>query len=108
MIEIAIVGCGQRGKDVYGELLKTDFSDKVKTKGIGEPKEKSRKYMKKHHSIDAEFVFLGWKELLEHDKFCDALIISTNDDMHYEPFKKASFNSICRKHRILPYGTFMC
>ena len=89
MIEIAIVGCGQRGKDVYGELLKKDFSDKVKVKGIAEPKEKSRKYMKDYHNIDEEFVFLGWKELLEHEKFCDAIIISTNDDMHYEPFKKA-------------------
>lgn len=89
MVEVAIIGCGQRGKDVYGEMIKKDLNGRARVKGIAEVREKSREYMMKTHNLSDEFVFLTWEDLLEHEKFCDVIIIATNDDMHYEPFKKA-------------------
>lgn len=88
MITLAIIGAGQRGKDTYGEYL-LSRRDEVKIVGVAEPIQERRDYMKEVHQIDDAFVFQSWDELLEVPKFCDAVLICTNDDLHYEPAKQA-------------------
>lgn len=88
-LEIAIIGCGQRGKDVYGNMLRDTFSDEITVKAIAEPRQKAREYMKKIHNIDDKYVFKCWSELLAQEKICDAVLISTNDELHFQPFEAA-------------------
>ena len=43
----------------------------------------------KKHGISPEYQFSSWEELLEKDKFCDAMVIATPDNTHFEPAKLA-------------------
>lgn len=86
MMTLAIIGAGQRGKDTYGEYL-LSRRDEVKIVGVAEPIQERRNYMKEVHQIEEAYVFQSWQELLKLPKFCDAVLICTNDDLHYEPAK---------------------
>lgn len=88
MIKVAIIGAGQRGKDTYADYVLKGM-DGIEVVGVAEPIEERRDYMKEHHHLRDEYVFESWDQLLAIDKFCDAVLICTNDDMHYEPAKLA-------------------
>lgn len=88
MITIAVIGAGQRGKDLYAEYVVNHLDD-VKVVGVAEPIKERREYMRVKHHIEDQYVFHSWDELLAVDKFCDAVLICTNDDLHYEPTKVA-------------------
>lgn len=87
-ITIGIIGAGERGQYSYAKYL-------LDEKGIGqvvavaEPVEEKRERLKKDHGIESVFCFESWETFLEQDKMCDAVFICTNDEMHYEPTKRA-------------------
>lgn len=89
MIKVAVIGAGQRGKDTYADYVLKGMEG-VEVVGVAEPISERREYMKNHHHhLRDEFLFESWEQLLAIDKFCDAVLICTNDDMHYEPAKLA-------------------
>ncbi len=87
-LKVAIIGCGQRGKDIYGKLLATMFQE-VKVVGVAEPITKRREEIVSWHEVNERYVFSSYEQLLAEEKFCDAVIICTNDDLHFEPAKMA-------------------
>lgn len=88
MITVAIIGAGQRGKDTYADYILRGM-DGVQLVGVAEPIEERREYMKVTHHLREDYVFSSYDELLAVPKFCDAVLICTNDEMHYEPAKLA-------------------
>jgi predicted dehydrogenase len=56
--------------------------------------------MKKLHQIPEENTFKDWKELAQREKFADAVIIATQDQMHIEPaiaFANLKYNILLEK-----------
>lgn len=87
-IKVGLIGAGQRGKDVYGAYALT-HPEYVEFVAVAEPNDIKRKEFSEQHNIPLENQFSSWEELLNRDKFCDAMIIATPDKMHYEPAKIA-------------------
>ncbi len=85
-VKIALIGAGQRGKDVYGEYV-FEHPQHVKFVAVAEPNKLKREEFSRKHNIPLEYQFESWEDLLQLDKFCDAIIIATPDNMHYKPAK---------------------
>lgn len=88
MLRIGVIGAGNRGKDVYANFILKN-SDKAEIVAVAEPNPIKRDQMIKTHGILPEYVFNSWEDFLEKDKFCDAVILATGDDMHFEPMELA-------------------
>ncbi|MBR6510342.1 MAG: Gfo/Idh/MocA family oxidoreductase [Clostridia bacterium] len=82
-----LIGAGLRGTIYTNEMLK--IKDKFKVIGVAEPIEPRRNYIKEHHQISDDMCFNSWEDILAKPKMADIAIISTMDEMHYEPAMKA-------------------
>lgn len=87
-VKIALIGAGDRGKDRYGEFA-IQYPDNIEFVAVAEPNEIKRKEFSEKHNIKPELQFESWEPLLKEEKFCDGVIIATQDDMHFEPSKIA-------------------
>lgn len=85
-VKVALIGAGQRGKDVYGEYA-LEYPQHIKFVAVAEPNKLKREEFSRKHNIPPEHQFESWEDLLQLDKFCDAIIIATPDNMHYKPAK---------------------
>lgn len=84
---VVLIGAGLRGKIYTDEML--NFPDKYKVVAVAEPIEGRRKVIQEKHNIPDEMCFNSWQEVLSKPKMADLALISTMDDMHYEPAMKA-------------------
>lgn len=83
-ITVALIGAGQRGKDIYGDYgLK--YPQNIEFVAVAEPNSIKRREFCEKHNILPEYEFETWEELLAKDKFCDAVIIATPDNTHFGP-----------------------
>ncbi|MGO1651726.1 Gfo/Idh/MocA family protein [Senegalia sp. (in: firmicutes)] len=82
-IKVALVGAGQRGKDIYGEYAINN--PHIEFVAVAEPNKIKRDIFAKRHGIDKEFVFESFEELFKKDKLCDAVVIASPDDTHFHP-----------------------
>jgi hypothetical protein len=81
------LGAGGRGT-VYGNFAAA-YPSELKIVGVAEPIPfRNERYVKKHN-IAEENRFNTWEDVFKRPKFADAIIISTPDNMHYEPCMKA-------------------
>lgn len=87
-VKVALIGAGQRGKDIYGEYA-LNHPENIEFVAVAEPNEIKRKEFSQKHNISSEYQFNSWEPMLEKDKFCDAMIITTPDNTHYGPAKLA-------------------
>lgn len=87
-IKVGLIGAGQRGKDVYGNYALIN-PEHIEFVAVAEPNEIKRKEFSEKHNIKVEYQFESWEQLLEKEKFCDAVVISTPDRVHFEPAKLA-------------------
>ncbi len=87
-IRVGLIGAGQRGKDIYGNYALIN-PEHIEFVAVAEPNEIKRKEFSEKHNIKPEYQFESWEQLLEKDKFCDAVVIATPDRTHFEPAKLA-------------------
>lgn len=87
-IKAALIGAGQRGKDVYGQYALNN-PEHIEFVAVAEPNRLKREAFAAMHNIPEACRFETWQPLLEQEKFCDAVIIASPDYMHYEPAKLA-------------------
>lgn len=81
------LGAGSRG-NVYGNYA-LKYPENLDIIGVAEPiKIRNDRYTKKHQ-IDEKNRFDTWERVFERQKFADAIIISTPDNLHYAPCMKA-------------------
>lgn len=88
MVTAALIGAGQRGFFVYSDYI-ARHGDSVRLTAVAEPDDERRERVARLHGMEDNRVFRDWKDLLGKEKLADAVIICTNDDMHYELVKMA-------------------
>ncbi len=86
-ITAIIIGAGSRGT-TYGKYA-LQFPDTMKIVGVADANNFRKKRTAKAHSIAAQNCFDDWQEVFAREKFADAVIIATPDNLHYEPCMKA-------------------
>ena len=86
-LSVIIIGAGARGMTYSREMHK--MPEKYKIVGVAEPIDARREHAKNIYGIKEENCFTDWKDILAVPKFADVAIISTMDEMHYEPAMKA-------------------
>ncbi len=81
------LGAGSRGT-VYGKFA-LNFPNDLKIVGVADPNPYRNNKYATDHSILLENRFNSWEDVFKRPKFADAIIISTPDNLHYEPCMKA-------------------
>lgn len=87
-VTAVLLGAGQRGAGAYAPYA-IEFPEELQFVAVAEPDEKRREEFKKVHKIQDKYCFESWEELMEQPKLADAILICTQDRMHYEPTIKA-------------------
>ena len=82
-ITAILIGAGARGRTYADYAL--DYPGRLKMVGVAEPVDHVRDDFAKKHGISKENTYGSWEEVLERDKFADAVFICTQDTMHFEP-----------------------
>lgn len=77
------LGAGNRGR-LYGRFA-TQYPAQLKIVGVAEPIEVRREYYRQAHGLADDRCFTTWEDVFTRPKFADAIIISTPDQLHYEP-----------------------
>ena len=96
--EIAVIGAGNRGKDVYSNLIKNN--NNLKITAVAEPQKLRREELAQEHNIPPTNQFKDWEDLLFEDKLADAVIIATGDKEHFNPLisaLKKGYKVLCEK-----------
>ena len=86
-VTVMIIGAGDRGR-CYAQYAEK-FPQSMKVVGVADLNPHRRKDMAKKHNIPAENQFAHFNDALSKAKFADAVVISTPDNLHYEPCMKA-------------------
>jgi len=82
-VTAAIMGAGGRGR-TYAAYAQA-FPDELKIVGVAEPIPFRNDYLAGIHGIPAARRWDTWERAFEIPKFCDAIIITTPDHLHYGP-----------------------
>ena len=86
-VTMMIIGAGNRGRTYakYAEL----YPHALKIVGAADIDPKRLRAMGKKHNIPKEHLFNHYNEAFAHAKLADTVLISTPDELHYEPCMKA-------------------
>ncbi|TFY61274.1 hypothetical protein EVG20_g7119 [Dentipellis fragilis] len=106
-IRLAVMGCGQRGKNYAAYALSEPT--KCKVVAIAEPRPKTRKLVADSYRVDQSLVFESWTDFLEASaetiktigtRLADAVLITVQDHMHtelVEAFAAQGYHILCEK-----------
>lgn len=83
-IRLALIGAGARGKDIYGEYALNNPHE-VQFIAVADPDMEKRELFAKKHNLSPDRCYNDWRELIECPETFDAIIIATQDKLHYEP-----------------------
>ncbi|CAI6080814.1 Gfo/Idh/MocA family protein [Cohnella sp. JJ-181] len=86
-ITAAVLGAGGRGREYAQYAL--DYPGELRIAAVAEPDATRREAFADLHGIDASMRFDSWEALLAGPRVSDAVLICTQDRMHYEPAVKA-------------------
>lgn len=86
-VTVMIIGAGSRGRTYARYAAK--FPQSMKVVGVADLNPRRRAAMAKNHNIPAENQFGHFNDALSKAKLADAVVISTPDNLHYEPCMKA-------------------
>ncbi len=78
-----VIGAGNRG-NVYADYA-LKYPDELKIVGVAEPIPHKIKKFSKAHGIPEKNCFPTWENVFEREKFADAVIVTTPDNLHYGP-----------------------
>ena len=84
MLKAALIGAGNRGKDVYGEFALT-HPNEIQFVAVADTDDARRREFARKHSIKDEYSFASWDQLLAKPKFCDVIFVCTQDRFHHQP-----------------------
>ncbi len=82
-VRIIVAGAGCRGRLYSDYAVKNP--DKMQIVGVAEPNAFYRDQMAAKYGITSENIYCDWWDMVNSPKFADAVIISTQDNMHAEP-----------------------
>ena len=97
-ITLLVVGAGNRG-NIYSSYAE-DFPQRLKIVGVAEPQEVRRSTFQKRFNVPNEHVFNDWTTAAKRERFADAVLISTLDDLHRDPciaFADLGYHILCEK-----------
>lgn len=94
-IKTIVLGAGQRG-NAYGDFGLAQPA-KMRIVGVAEPDEVRREDFRVKHGLNHEECFKSWEEVLGREKWADAVIIATQDNLHHAPAMAA----IAKRYDIL-------
>lgn len=86
-VRLIVIGAGARG-NVYASYAK-QYTHSMEVVGVSDINAVRRRKMQADYGIADEHCFGDWSEVFRVPKFADAVIISTPDDVHYQPCMKA-------------------
>ncbi|GIP27912.1 oxidoreductase [Paenibacillus sp. J23TS9] len=86
-VTVALIGAGLRG-GIYTGYAK-HFPMDLKVVAVADPDPVRREQIMKDHGIPEENSFTDWNKLLAVPPVADAVLICTQDRMHFEPTMKA-------------------
>ncbi|QGQ98779.1 gfo/Idh/MocA family oxidoreductase [Paenibacillus psychroresistens] len=87
-IKAALIGAGQRGMDAYASYA-LNCAEDIEFVAVADISIERRDLFKRTHGVVEENCFASWEELLEGPKLADAVLICTQDQMHFEPAIRA-------------------
>jgi len=87
-VKAALIGAGLRGAQTYAQYA-IDNPNELRFIAIAEPNIERRTAFAKTHKIPEEMQFETWEEMLAKPRLCEAILICTQDKIHYLPAKKA-------------------
>ncbi len=82
-ITLALIGAGQRGRGYANYALQ--YPDQAQFVAVAEPGQERRARFQRLHSIPDERCFTSWQELLAQPQLADAVLVCTQDKMHFAP-----------------------
>jgi predicted dehydrogenase len=83
-VTAVLLGAGSRAVCAYAPYA-LSHPDEIKFVGVADPIIERVKMFRESHNIPEEQCFDDWKTLLEQPKMADAVVICTQDRMHFEP-----------------------
>ena len=86
-VTVMVIGAGSRGR-TYARYAEK-FPGSMKVVGVADLNPNRRSAMAKKHGIPKENQFAHFNDALSGPKIADAVVISTPDNLHYEPCMKA-------------------
>lgn len=87
-VKIVLIGAGQRGKDAYATYA-LEQPREVNFVGVCEPNDRRRENFCKDHGIAEDMSFASWEQFFTTSYDIDAVLICTQDHMHFEPASEA-------------------
>ena len=87
-VKVAVIGAGVRGTYAYAPYI-LEKSDLCEIVAVAETKKGRRDLFSQIYNLKEEFVFESAEKFFEYEKIADAVIITTNDDRHYNYAKSA-------------------
>lgn len=82
-ISAIVIGAGNRGNR-YAALM-NEHPEHYELVGMADPEEARRKHFQKNLGVPAENCYKSWEDILAQPKMADLCVLSTVDNMHYEP-----------------------
>lgn len=86
-ISVILIGAGGRGGAYVSRM--SALPDKYKVVAVADPIKNRREKVQKMCDLPDDMLFNSWTDILDRPKMADVAIISTMDNMHYEPALKA-------------------
>ncbi|WP_274362100.1 Gfo/Idh/MocA family protein [Paenibacillus thermotolerans] len=87
VVKVALIGAGLRGQGYTEYAL--EHPDEMQVVAVADPNENRIRKMAERHGLDESMLFADWRELLAGPKLADAVLLCTQDKMHFEPTMKA-------------------
>ena len=86
-IKVILIGAGNRGTTYARHAF--DACPEIELVAVADPNPVRRNHIKEKFGLPESACFEDWKDILALEKFADAAIIATQDQMHFEPAMKA-------------------
>lgn len=81
-IKVALIGAGNRGKNVYIKYVKV-FSDKIELVAVADIDPEKVRQVKEDYGLAENMCFSSGEELLERERLADIIFLCTMDREHY-------------------------